>query len=81
MAGYDVGAKFVGKEDKLVIATITEKTMIGGNPHYRLSIVPNLYNAQPRWLSEYGILIEFAPESSVKAKAKKKRGGFLGVFS
>jgi hypothetical protein len=35
--------------------------MMSGIPHYKLSVEPNLYNVQPKWIAEYGILIDFEP--------------------
>ncbi len=85
MAIYEVGAQFIDKSDSKVIATVIEKRLIHNIPHYQLSIEPNLYNAQPRWLSEYGILIEYAPRTprlntarKSKPSIAKRLGGIFG---
>ncbi len=80
MADYELGARFVGRADRSIIATVTDKKLICNLPHYKLSIAPNLYNAQSTWLSEYGILLGFFPQSYLAARAKKKREGFLRFF-
>ena len=61
MAEYQIGDQFVDRTEQRVTGTISEKMMLSGIPHYKLSIEPNLYNIEPSWLSEYGILINFEP--------------------
>ena len=71
MADYNISDQFVDRNDKRITASITEKRIMGGVPHYKLSVQPNLYNVQPRWISEYGILIDFEPRGR-NAGAKRK---------
>lgn len=66
---YKLGAQLVAKGDRNVIATVVERRIMAGVPHYRLLITPNLYNAPPRWLSEYGILVDFEPAGSIRRKS------------
>lgn len=73
LADYEVGMTFLNNTDHSVTATITDKQVIGDILHYKLSIVPNLYNAQPRWLSEYGILLDYTPQSSARGAKRAKR--------
>lgn len=73
---YKIGAQLLAKSDRNVIATVTERRIIAGIPHYRLQIKPNLYNAQPRWLSEYGILLDYEPAGGVRRRPFVL-GGFL----
>ena len=61
MGKYQIGDQFVDRTDKRVTASITDKQMKSGIPHYKLSVEPNLYNIEPRWISEYGILMGFEP--------------------
>ena len=80
MAEYEIGDLFVDKTEKSVKAIITDKKVMNGIPHYKLSIQPNLYNIEPSWLSEYGILISFEPMvrfGRVKRKPKNPITAFL----
>ena len=80
MAEYEIGDQFVDRTEPRITGTISEKMMLSGIPHYKLSIAPNLYNIEPSWLSEYGILINFEPKSRfgrVKRKPKNSITAFL----
>ena len=72
---YKIGVQLVAKNDRSVIATVIERRILAGIPHYRLLIKPNLYNAPPRWLSEYGILLDYEPAGAIRRKAS-----WLGAF-
>ena len=73
MAEYEIGDQFVDRTEPRITGTISEKMMLSGIPHYKLSIEPNLYNIEPSWLSEYGLLINFEPRGrGGRAKRKPK---------
>jgi len=80
LAEYEIGDQFVDMTEPRITSTISEKLMLSGIPHYKLSIEPNLYNIEPSWLSEYGILISFEPMGRfgrVKRKPKNPITAFL----
>jgi len=82
LAEYEIGAQFIDNADTNTVATVIDKRSIGEVIHYKLSVEPNLYNAQPRWLSEYGILIDYAP--MMRGRKSGRREGathrFLGFL-
>ena len=80
MGKYQIGDQFVDRTDKRVTASITDKQTKSGIPHYKLSVEPNLYNVEPRWISEYGILMGFEPMGRggrPKSKPKNPITAFL----
>ena len=80
MSEYQIGDQFVDRTEPSITGSISEKRMIGGIPHYKLSIEPNLYNVEPSWISEYGILIGFEPKGRggrANRKPKKPITAFL----
>ena len=73
MLEYNISDEFVDKTDNRVTATITDKCIMGGVPHYKLSVQPNLYNVHPRWIAEYGILIDFDPRGRTRGAKRKPK--------
>ena len=80
MSEYKISDEFVDKTDNRVTATSIDKRIMSGVPHYKLSVEPNLYNVQPRWLSEYGILIDFDPRGRTRGAKRKPKTSITALL-
>ena len=58
---FSVGDQFVCKKESSV-ATVSERRIICGIQHYKISLQPNTYGYESEWISGHGILLDFEPK-------------------